>query len=191
MTREKAPANWPAKMTHHGECYIDFERTGKAPGFEQPAGGADYVGSGGRLDGSELTPRTTHADRLLGLWCSFHRPLPPRPQTSRRHARGVGNLAHIRRCDGSFACEADISSGDWGALREARKAATLCPDCQDRVDSPDIEPELYGMGRHTTAHLYAVPVLEGFDAIRNCSHCRRNTDDNCKAWREAGSRWPY
>ncbi len=49
----------------------------------------------------------------------------------------------------------------------------------------DIEPELYGMGRHTTAHLYAVPVLAAFDAIRNCSHCRRNTDDNCKAWQEA------
>ena len=49
----------------------------------------------------------------------------------------------------------------------------------------DIEPELYGMGRHTTAHLYAVPVLAAFDAIRNCSHCRRNTDDDCKAWREA------
>ena len=111
--------------------------------------------------------------------------MPPRPQTSQRHTRGVGNLAHIRRCDGSFACEADISSGDWGALREARKAATLCPNCQDRVDSPDIEPELYGMGRHTSARLYAVPVLEGFDAIRNCSHCRRNTGDNCKAWREA------
>ena len=37
----------------------------------------------------------------------------------------------------------------------------------------------------STAHLYAVPVLAAFDAIRNCSHCRRNTDDNCKAWREA------
>ena len=37
----------------------------------------------------------------------------------------------------------------------------------------------------STAHLYAVPVLACFDAIRNCSHCRRNTDDNCKAWREA------
>ena len=49
----------------------------------------------------------------------------------------------------------------------------------------DIEPELYGMGRHTTAHLYAVPVLAAFDAIRNCSHCRRNPDDNCKSWREA------
>ena len=41
------------------------------------------------------------------------------------------------------------------------------------------------MGRHTTAHLYAVPGLVAFDAIRNCSHCRRDTDDNCKAWREA------
>ena len=39
--------------------------------------------------------------------------------------------------------------------------------------------------RRTTAHLYAVPVLAAFDAIRNCSHCRRNTDDDCKAWREA------
>ena len=37
----------------------------------------------------------------------------------------------------------------------------------------DVEPELYGMGRHTTVHLYAVPVLAGFDAIRNCSHCRK------------------
>ena len=41
------------------------------------------------------------------------------------------------------------------------------------------------MGRHTIAHLYAVPVLAAFDAIRNCSHCRRNTDDDCKAWRKA------
>ena len=49
----------------------------------------------------------------------------------------------------------------------------------------DIEPDLYGMGRHTTAHLYAVPVLAAFDAISNCSHCRRHTDDDCKAWREA------
>ena len=49
----------------------------------------------------------------------------------------------------------------------------------------NVRSELYGMGRHTTAHLYAVPVLAAFDAIRNCSHCRRETDDNCKAWREA------
>ena len=65
------------------------------------------------------------------------------------------------------------------------QAATLCPDCQDRVDSRDVRSELYGYGKMSTAHLYAVPVLAAFDAIRNCSHCRRNTDDNCKAWREA------
>ena len=41
------------------------------------------------------------------------------------------------------------------------------------------------MDRHTLARLYAVPVLAGFDAVRNCSHCRRNPDDNCKACREA------
>ena len=37
----------------------------------------------------------------------------------------------------------------------------------------------------STAHLYSVPVLVAFDAIRNCSHCRRDTDDNCKGWQEA------
>ena len=39
--------------------------------------------------------------------------------------------------------------------------------------------------RDVRSDLYAVPVLVAFDAIRNCSHCRRNTDDDCKAWREA------
>ena len=33
------------------------------------------------------------------------------------------------------ASDADISSEDWDALRDSRKDATLCPDCQDRVDS--------------------------------------------------------
>ena len=90
-----------------------------------------------------------------------------------------------RLCDGEPASESDVSSLDRNDMRHARGAATLCPDCQDQMNPRDIEPELYGMGRHTTAHLYAVPVLAGFDEIRNCSHCRRNTDDDCKAWREA------
>ena len=97
----------------------------------------------------------------------------------------IEDRANARLCDGRSASDTDISSGDWGALREARKDATLCPDCQDRVNSRDVRSELYGMGRHSIAHLYAVPVLAAFDAIRNCSHCRRNPDDNCKAWREA------
>ena len=54
-----------------------------------------------------------------------------------------------------------------------------------RVNPRDVRSDLYGYDRMSTAHLYAVPVLACFDAIRNCSHCRRNTDDNCKAWREA------
>ena len=49
----------------------------------------------------------------------------------------------------------------------------------------DVRSDLYGYDRMSTAHLYAVPVLTAFDAIRNCSHCRRSIDDNCKAWREA------
>ena len=101
----------------------------------------------------------------------------------------IEDRAQSRLCDGRPAGAADISSGDWGALCDARKAATLCPDCQDRVNLRDVQPELYGMGRHTTAHLYAVPVLAAFDAIRNCSHCRRYTsDDNCKAGEKPGSR---
>ena len=98
----------------------------------------------------------------------------------------IRNRAQSRLCDGKPASDADISSEDWSALRDARRDATLCPECQDKVPSHVVCPELYGMGRHTTAHLYAVPVLAAFDAIRNCSHCRRNTsEDNCKAWREA------
>ena len=70
------------------------------------------------------------------------------------------------------------------ALRDARVDATLCSDCRDKVPSRYVQTELYGMGRHTTAHLYAVPVLVAFDAVRNCSHCRSETDDDCAAWRK-------
>ena len=103
----------------------------------------------------------------------------PNPVEHHIHIR-----AHVRLCDGAPAGDADISSEDLFALRYARRDATLCLDCQDRLDPRDVKSELYGMGRHTTAHLYAVPVLEGFDAVRNCSHCRRSTDDDCKAWRK-------
>ena len=53
------------------------------------------------------------------------------------------------------------------------------------MNSRDVRSDLYGYDRMSTAHLYSVPVLAAFDAIRNCSHCRQETDDNCKAWREA------
>ena len=99
--------------------------------------------------------------------------------------RHIGNRAQARLCDGMPVGPADISSEDWFALRDARKDATLCPDCQDKVSPRNVLSELYGMGMHTTAHLYAVPVLAGFDAIRNCSHCRQDTDEDCSAWRQA------
>ena len=97
----------------------------------------------------------------------------------------IEDRAQNRLCDGRPASDTDVSSEDWSALREARRDATLCPDCQDRVNLRDVRSELYGYGKMSTAHLYAVPVLAAFDAIRNCSHCRRNTDDDCKAWRKA------
>ena len=103
------------------------------------------------------------------------------PKPIERH---IHDRASTRLCDGAVAGDADISSEELFALRDARRDATLCPDCQDRVDPRDVQLELYGMSRHTTAHLYAVPVLEGFDAVRNCSHCRRSTDDDCRAWRK-------
>ena len=105
------------------------------------------------------------------------------------HFKPVGHHIHdraqARLCDGRPASDTDISSEDWFALRDARKDATLCPNCQDQVNSRDVRSDLYGYDRMSTAHLYSVPVLAAFDAIRNCSHCRRDTDDNCKAWREA------
>ena len=98
----------------------------------------------------------------------------------------IANRAQARLCDGRPVSDTNVLSEDWSALREARVTATLCPDCQDKVNPRDVQTELNGMGRHTSARLYAVPVLAAFDAIRNCSHCRRNTSkDNCKAWREA------
>ena len=117
---------------------------------------------------------------------------PPRPHgawTELIHFKPVEqhirNRARARLCDGRPASATDVSSEDWFALREARKDATLCPECQDKVPLRDVRSDLYGYDRMSTAHLYSVPVLGAFDAIRNCSHCRRSTDDNCKAWREA------
>ena len=95
----------------------------------------------------------------------------------------IRNRAQNRLCDGRSASDTDVSSEDWSALREARKDTTLCPDCQDKVNPRDVRSDLYGYDRMSTAHLYSVPVLAAFDGIRNCSHCRRRTDD-CKAWRK-------
>ncbi|MDE2688470.1 MAG: hypothetical protein OXI16_13380 [Chloroflexota bacterium] len=88
-----------------------------------------------------------------------------------------------RLCDSEPASEHDILSENIFELRDARRNTTLCPDCQDKMHPLDMHLELYGMGRHTPAHLYA-PALEGFYAVRICSHCRRSTDDDCKAWRD-------
>ena len=117
--------------------------------------------------------------RPYGLWRGVALAIHPKPIGHHIHDR-----AQVRLCDGTPASDADISSEDWSELREARRDATLCPDCQDKVDPRDVRSDLYGMGRHSTAHLYSVPVLEGFDAVRNCSHCRRSTDDDCAAWRK-------
>ena len=72
----------------------------------------------------------------------------------------IGNRAHTRLCDGRPASNKDISSENWFALlRDARRDATLCPDCQDKVNPRDVRSDLYGYDGMSTAHLYAVPVL--------------------------------
>ena len=40
----------------------------------------------------------------------------------------IENRADARLCNGRAASDADISSADWYALRDARMAATLCSD---------------------------------------------------------------
>ena len=82
----------------------------------------------------------------------------------------VYNRAQSRLCDGAPASHADISSEDMFELRDPRRDAPLCPDCQDEVPPRELHLELYGMGRHSAAHFYSVPVMAGFDAVRNCSH---------------------
>ena len=92
-----------------------------------------------------------------------------------------------RLCDGEPALESDISSLNQNGIRQAHGNATLCPDCQDRSGLPDftLRPYIWGAGRLSCAHHYTVPVRHAFDAIRNCAHCRRHVDDNCRAWSKA------
>ena len=89
----------------------------------------------------------------------------------------IRNRAQSRLCDGRPASDTDISSEDWFAQRDARKDATLCPDCQDKVNSRDVRSDLYGYDRMSTAPPLRRACAAAFDAIRNCSHCRRYTDD--------------
>ena len=55
----------------------------------------------------------------------------------------IENRAQSRLCDGRPASDADISSEDRDAVREARRDTTLCPDCQDKVNPRDVWSGLY------------------------------------------------
>ena len=93
-----------------------------------------------------------------------------------------------RLCVGRPAADADIPTGDVGALREARAQATLCPTCQLKSGYPPfhLRQSRYRAGHRTLAHLYTVPVLNDLDDIRNCPHCRQSPGDHtCRAWQEA------
>ena len=57
----------------------------------------------------------------------------------------IEDRGHTRLCDGRPASDTDVLSEDWFALRDARKAATLCSDCQDNVNPRDVRSELYSI----------------------------------------------
>ena len=90
MTSENVLANWPAEMPHsrYGECDFDPERVNETSGSEQPAGRADCVGSGGRVDGSKSAPHQAHPGGLPGERRGGPGPRAPRKQTGQRHTCG-------------------------------------------------------------------------------------------------------
>ena len=107
---------------------------------------------------------------------------PIRQHMVSRHRTG-------RLCDGEPGTEDDIETQDLQELRAARKAATLCPQCQDNSGYRPLHlrPERYkSTGPRSLAHLYTVPVQYDFDDIRNCGQCRKDPGDrNCRHWEEA------
>ena len=61
---EKVPTNWPAIMSHHGECDIDPKRTKQTSGSQQPGSRAHDLGPGSRVDGSNFPPHPPHPGGL-------------------------------------------------------------------------------------------------------------------------------
>ena len=61
---EKVPTNWPAIMSHHGECDIDPKRTKQTSGSQQPGSRAHDLGPGRRVDGSNFPPHPPHPGGL-------------------------------------------------------------------------------------------------------------------------------
>ena len=102
MTSEKVLANWPAEMSHsrYGECDIDPERANETSGSEQPAGRADCVGSGGRVDGSEPAPHQAHLaayrENGVAAVAHGHRGRKPANATSEAVIADVVHLARTR-----------------------------------------------------------------------------------------------
>ena len=94
----------------------------------------------------------------------------------------------VRLCDGQPAAGDDILIGDMKALREARGEAILCPTCQQNSGHQpfSLRPSRQAHGGKTLAYLYALPVQDAFDNIRNCPHCREAPGDRtCRAWEGA------
>ena len=49
-----------------------------------------------------------------------------------------------------------------------------------------LRPSQQAYGRRTLAYLFALPIQDAFDNIRNCPHCRENPEDRTfQAWEEA------
>ena len=79
--------NWPARMSHYGECDIDAEGAGKATGPQQLAGRAHDCGAGGHVDGSEHTPHQAYPGGLQGGGSSRTRSRSSWTPSTQRDAR--------------------------------------------------------------------------------------------------------
>ena len=91
----------------------------------------------------------------------------------------------LRLCGRQPAGEEDLLTTDIDGIRKARGEATLCPHCQEKSGYPPfhLTPPRMVYGNQTLAYLYATPVQDRFDAVRNCPHCReRPGERTCRAW---------
>ena len=100
LTSEKVPTNWPAKMSHYGECDIDRKRTEQTQVLNSLAAEHMTLDQAAELMG--VTPR--HARRILAVYreCGAkalghgHRGRPPANATPETVVADVVRLARTR-----------------------------------------------------------------------------------------------
>ncbi len=132
--------NWPARMSHYGECDIDAEGAGKATGPQQLTGGAHDSGSGGHVDGSERTPHQAHPGGLQRGGSSRTRSRSSwTPST--QHDTGAAEVRGAAPCsvpllgDQSHSSER-VTQGARGHRGRSNHAAAHTDECRSEEPAP-------------------------------------------------------